>query len=323
MNQQAYESGKLAYQSGDWLGAVAKLGEAKAPGEACGEVDHLLGNAFMKLGQYESAASAYKGALADASYGKRGALSCNLGRALLAAGRTQDAVTALSNAVQDATYASPYKAYMALGGAYESLGDVRNAGMAYRNAAIDESNPSPAGALSKLGNCFMRLGRPVDAVEAYRTALDFTTPLQSQSQIYCDLGLAYVAANRMNEAVDAFDHAAADDAFAFTPEAQASYDAARKAVAHVQSNRPSETDALLAAAGYGSGYDPLDPTGASGELIPSAEDTGFFSVSEEDLVAQDMKERKVRRKHRHTGLKVFITILVVLLIAVGGCAFAY
>ena len=41
MNQQAYESGKLAYQSGDWLGAVAKLGEAKAPGEACGEVDHL------------------------------------------------------------------------------------------------------------------------------------------------------------------------------------------------------------------------------------------------------------------------------------------
>ena len=126
----------------------------------------------------------------------------------------------------------------------------------------------------------------------------------------------------MSEAVDAFDHAAADETFAFTPEAQASYDAARKAVAHVQSNRPSETDALLAAAGYGS-YDPLDPTGASGELIPSAEDTGFFSVSEEDLVAQDMKERKVRRKHRHTGLKVFITILVVLLIAVGGCAFAY
>ena len=65
MNQQAYEFGKIAYQSGDWLGAVAKLGEAKAPGEACGEVDHLLGNAFMKLGQYESAASAYQGALAD------------------------------------------------------------------------------------------------------------------------------------------------------------------------------------------------------------------------------------------------------------------
>lgn len=323
MNQQAYESGKLAYQSGDWLTAVARLGEAKLPGEASGEVDHLLGNAFMKLGQYESAAAAYRGALADPSYGKRGALSCNLGRALLAAGHTQEAVAALSDAVQDAGYATPYKAYMALGGAYESAGDVRNAGMAYRNAAIDESNPSPSVALSKLGSCFMRLGRPVDAVEAYRTALDFTTPLQSQSQIYCDLGLAYVAANRMNEAVDAFDHAAADDDFSFTPEAQASYDAARKAVAHVQANRPSETDALLAAAGYGGGYDPLDPTGASGELIPSAEDTGFFSVSEEDLVAQDMHERKTKRKHRHTGLKVFIAILIVALIAVGGAAFAY
>ena len=84
--------------------------------------------------------------------------------------------------------------------------------------------------LFKFGFFSYKEGRKRDAVEAYRTALDFTTPLQSQSQIYCDLGLAYVAANRMNEAVDAFDHAAADDAFAFTPEAQASYDAARKAV---------------------------------------------------------------------------------------------
>ncbi len=323
MNQQAYESGKLAYQSGDWLGAVTKLGEAKLPGEPGGEIDHLLGNAFMKLGQFDSAATSYRAALADVSYGKRGALSCNLGRALLAAGRTQEAIGALTEAVQDSTYATPYKAYMALGGAYEGIGDIRNAGMAYRSAAIDEANPSPSSALSKLGSCFMRLGRPVDAVEAFRTALDFTTPLQSQSQIYCDLGLAYVAANRMNEAVDAFDHAAADDAFTFTPEAQASYDAARKAVAHVQANRPSETDALLAAAGYGAGYDPLDPTGASGELIPSAEDTGFFSVSEEDLVAQDKKDRKVKRKHRHTGLKVFLVILILLLIAAGGCAFAY
>ena len=322
MNQQAFESGKAAYQAGDWLGAVSMLSGAKSQGEPAGAVDHLIGNAYMKLGRYDSAADAYASALSDASYGKVGALSCNRGRALLAAGRAQEAIQALTSAVQDNSYSTPYKAYLALGRAYEATGDVRNAGIAYRSAAIDENNPAPAGALSDLGSCFMRLGRPVDAVEAYRTALDFTTPLESQSKVYCDLGLAYVAANRMPEAVDAFSHATSDASFVMSPAAQASYDAARKAVAHVQSNRPSETDALLAAAGYGS-YDPLDPTGASGELIPSAEDTGFFSVSEEDLVAQDMKERKVRRKHRHTGLKVFITILVVLLIAVGGCAFAY
>ena len=80
---------------------------------------------------------------------------------------------------------------------------------------------------------------------------------------------------------------------------------------------------MLAAAGYGGSYDPLDPTGASGELIPSPEDTGFFSVTEEDIVQQDLVERKVRRKHRHTGLKVFITFLVLVLLVVGAGVFAY
>ncbi len=323
MNQQAFESGKRAYQEADWLRAATLLEGAKQPGELSGEVDHLRGNAYMKLGRYDEAARAYEAALADAAYGKRGALSCNRGRALLAAGRPQDAVGALTDAVADSSYATPYKAYMALGTAYEQLGDVRNAGIAYRSAAIDEQNPSPAVALSDLGSCFMRLGRAVDAVEAYRTALDFTTPLEDQNGIWCDLALAYVAANRMNEAVDAFAHATADGTYALSPEAQASYDAARKAVASISSRRPSETDALLAAAGYGTSYDPLDPTGASGELMPSPEDTGFFSVSEEDLVQQDRLDRKVRRKHRHTGLKVFLVIFILLALVAGAGAFAY
>ena len=324
MNQQAFESGKLAYQEGDWLRAVTLLDGAKQPGEVSGEVDHLCGNAHMKLGQFDAAASSYEAALADAAYGKRGALSCNRGRALLAAGRPQEAIVALTDAVGDATYPTPYKAYMALGSAYEQVGDIRNAGIAYRSAAIDESNPAPATALSDLGSCFMRLGRAVDAVEAYRTALDFTTPLEDQNRIWCDLALAYVAANRMNEAVDAFAHATADGTYELSPEAQASYDAARKAVASIGSRQPSETDAFLAAAGYGaSSYDPLDPTGASGELMPSPEDTGFFSVSEEDLVQQDRLDRKVKRKHRHTGLKVFLVIFFLLLVVAGGGVFAY
>ena len=323
MNQQAYESGKLAYQNSDWIGAVTRLAAATEAGEVSGEVEHLRGNAYMKLGQFDSAARSYEAALADAAYGKRGPLQCNRGRALLAAGRAQDAVAALTDAVADPDYSTPYKAYMALGSAYEQVGDTRKAGMAYRSAAIDESNPSPAVALTRLGSCFMRLGRAVDAVEAYRTALDFTTPLESQNKIWCDLGLAYVAANRMGEAVEACAHATADGTYALSPEAQASYDAARKAMAALAERRPSETDAFLAAAGYGGGYDPLDPTGESGELMPSPEDTGFFSVTEEDLVQADKKERKVRRKHRRTGLKIFITILVLLLLVVGAGVFAY
>ena len=323
MNQQAFESGKRAYQEADWLRAVTLLDSAKESGELAGEVDHLRGNAYMKLGQFDAAAGAYESALQDHAYGRQGALSCNRGRALLAAGRPQEAVVALTDAVADTSYTTPYKAYMALGNAYEQLGDTRSAGIAYRSAAIDEQNPAPALALTNLGSCFMRLGRAVDAVEAYRTALDFTTPLEDQNKIWCDLALAYVSANRMSEAVDAFAHATADGTFTLSPEAQASYDAARKAVASIGSRRPSETDAFLAAAGYGSSYDPLDPTGASGELMPSPEDTGFFSVSEEDLVQQDRLDRKVRRKHRHTGLKVFLVIFLLLLLAAGGAVFAY
>jgi Flp pilus assembly protein TadD len=311
VNQQAYEAGKAAYQRADWLSAVAKLSQAKQPGEVGGSIDHLLGNAYMKLGQYESAASAYADALRDSAYGRKGALSCNRGRALLASGHTADAIGALSSAVQDSSYPTPYKAYLALGAAYEKSGDIRNAGIAYRNAAIDEGNPNPSGALRSLGSCFMRLGRPVDAIEAYRTGLDFTTPLESQNQIYCDLGLAYVASNRMSEAVDAFSHATSDGTYRLSPEAQ------------LAAKRPSETDALLAAAGYGGTYDPLDPTGESGELIPSAEDTGFFSISEDDIVKQDAHERKARRKHRHTGLRVFIAFLVILILLVCAAGFAY
>lgn len=321
MNQQAYEMGKSAYQKGEWLLAVTSLETAKEPGVPNGAIDHLIGNAYMKLGRFDDASGAYRSALQDTGYGKVGALSCNLGRALLAAGKPEEAVTALTGAVQDEAYATPYKAYIALGSAYERLGDIRNAGIAYRNAAIDESNPNPSSALSSLGSCFMRLGRPVDAVEAYRTALDFSTTAESQNVVYRDLALAYVAVNRMPEAVDAFNHATADGTLELSPQTQATYDAARRAVATIQSKRPSDTDMLLANAGYGTGvFDPLDPAGESGELMPSPEDTGFFEIREEDIVAED---RRYRKKHRHTGLKVFIFLLILVLLALAAAGYAY
>lgn len=325
MNQQAYEAGVAAYQRGDWTQAAYLLREAVEEGELNGRANHLRGNALMKLGRFDDAAAAYQEALNDTSYGRSGALHTNMGRALEAAGRIKEAVDSLTVATQDASYKTPYKAYNALGGAYTALGDIRSAGIAYRNAAIDESNPDPSTALRKLGSCFMDLGRASDAVEAYRTALDFVTPNEDQNVIYCELALAYVASNRMSEAVDAFQHATEDGTFKLSPEAQASYDAARNAAAARAKNAPSETDDLLAAAGYGPmGVDPLDPTGeTTGNLMPSPEDTGFFSVTEEELVNNAKAARKGERKKKHTGRKVLVTLLVIILVLAAACGVCY
>ena len=69
MNQQRFEMGYSAYQAGNWAGAASLLAEAKAPGEINGRIDHLRGNALMKLARYDEAAQAYADALEDRSYG--------------------------------------------------------------------------------------------------------------------------------------------------------------------------------------------------------------------------------------------------------------
>lgn len=336
MNTQAFELAKTAYKSGDWAGAVSALAGVKGAGEVCGEADHLRGNALMKLGMFPEAAEAYGEALADGAYGHVGALNCNRGRALVAAGNDAQAEACFQAAVSDPSYPTPYKAYQALGNLYTKRGQALEAGTAWRSAAIDEANPDPSGALLKLGACFMSLGRPDDAVEAYRTALDFSGD-NSQAKIYAELGLAYMASNRIAEAADAFTKAASDPTYQLTGEQQVSFTAAQRALAAKQGTTPSETEQMLAGTGYGAAdlaandgfgpttasYDPLDPLGKSGEFIPSPEDTGFFSVTEEDLMAADKDDRKARRKHNHRGLKVFLTILIILVIVggVGGFAF--
>lgn len=323
MNQQAFEAGRDAYRQGDLVSAVRWLEQAKMPGEVSGRIDHLLGNCLMKLGNYDQAAIAYGDALADASYGHSGALAANRGRAQLAAGKPREAVASLLMATKDSSYPTPYKAYVALGNAYSQIGDYREAGVAYRNAAIDESNPDPSGALRSLGGCFMKMGRAVDAVEAYRTALDFSTPLESQSAIYEDLGIAYAAANRWNEANDAFDHATEDGSYTLTSEGSAAQAAVKAALSSAKGNAGS-TDAFLAAAGYATGTDPLDPLGKSGEFMPSPEDTGFFDISEQEMVQLEMDNRAIRRKHKgHAGLRGFLIFLLLLLIIGGGLAYAY
>lgn len=316
MNIQALEQARNAYRTGDFASAAQLFAAAKDPSELAGEADHLRGNSLMRLGRYAEAVEAYGAALQDGAYGKRGALLTNQGKALVASGDIRSAVSAFSAATKDASYATPYKAYLGLGDALKKLGNLTEAGVAYRQAAIDGANPAPAGALANLGDCFVALQRPEDAIESYRTALDFAGPRDDTRAISAGLGQAYVAANRFSDAVDAFGTATVDGIYQLTPEQADAYERARDTL--------SASSAMVATTNaYSTDIDPLDPLGQSGSFMPDPSDTGFFTLSEQEMVQQDRVETKVRRKRRHTGLKVFIALLVVLLIAGGGAAFAY
>ena len=316
MNIQALEQARNAYRTGDFASAAQLFAAAKDPSELAGEADHLRGNSLMRLGRYAEAVEAYGAALQDGAYGKRGALLTNQGKALVASGDIRSAVSAFSAATKDASYDTPYKAYLGLGDALKKLGNLTEAGVAYRQAAIDGANPAPAGALANLGDCFVALQRPEDAIESYRTALDFAGPRDDTRAISAGLGQAYVAANRFSDAVDAFGTATVDGIYQLTPEQADAYERARDTL--------SASSAMVATTNaYSTDIDPLDPLGQSGSFMPDPSDTGFFTLSEQEMVQQDRVETKVRRKRRHTGLKVFIALLVVLLIAGGGAAFAY
>ena len=324
MNSQLLQQGRAAYRAGDFSAAAQMLASCKTSDEVLGEADHLRGNALMHLGMYADAAEAYAAALADASYGKRGALLTNRGKALAATGDFSTAAQAFSQATQDASYATPFKAYLGLGNALFQSGDYANAGTAFRQAAIDGANPAPAAALGELGRCFIKLGRPEDAVETYRTALDFAGPRDDVRAINAGMGQALSAAGRPAEALDAFNAATADGIYQLSAEEASELDRVHDALDAISAQTAMATapapamDAAAAAP-----VDPLDPLGQSGQFMPDPSDTGFFTLSESEMVQQDRKEAKVRRRHRHVGLKIFLVILLVLVIAGGGLGYAY
>ncbi len=319
MNAQYLDQARAAYRAGDFSAAVQMFNAAKDSSEVNGEVDHLRGNALMKLGLYRDAAVSYAQALNDAAYGHRGALLTNQGKAYAAAGDYADAQVSFTEALRDASYATPYKAYLGLGQALLEQGSVSEAGTAFRQAAIDGANPAPAGALSQLAACFIKLGRPADAVESYRTALDFAGPRDDTRAINAGMGQALLAANRPADAVDAFMRATSDGIYQLTPEQQNDLSRAQDVIAEASAH----TSMAPAVSGAPEPVDPLDPLGKSGAFMPDPSDTGFFTLSESELIQQDRANAKVRRKRRHTGLKVFIVLIVLVLLAAGGLGFAY
>ena len=327
MNAQLLEQARAAYRAGEYSTAAQMFAASKRPDEVSGEIDHLRGNSLMHLGLYADAAKAYTAALGDTAYGKRGALLTNQGKALAASGDLDGAVSCFNAATQDVTYATPYKAYVGLGSILRKSGRFAEAGTAFRQAAIDGANPAPASALAELGECFIELGRPEDAVESFRTALDYVGPRDDPHSINAALGQALSLSGRPADALDAFNRATSDGLYQLTDDQQNElahvHDAldaasARTAITATNPAAPSADDDHEDVS-----VDPLDPLGKSGQFMPDPSDTGFFTLSESDLIQQDRKDQKVRRRRRHTGLKVFVVILVLLVILLGGGGFCY
>jgi len=313
-----FNRAKQAYSAQNWETAVilfSQCGTGLGTGEAC----HLCGNALMRLGRVQEAVQAYRAATADSEYRNHGAVYTNMGKAQMALGDLRGAIDSLRHALGDSSYQGAYKAYLALGEAYSKMGDARNAGVAFRKAALEDNNPDPAKALINLGVCFMQLRRPADAAEAYRTAIDFSTSEEERCLLNANLGQAYVASNRMLEAVQAFESATAGS-YQLSPAARADYERALQATAAAPQAAHAPMGGYDQMPGHGGqGYDPLDPAGSSGELLPSPDNSGFFEIPESEMIAAAARNRR----SGSIGIKILIVVLALLVVAAGCLVYAY
>ena len=347
MNNELYQEALNSYDREDFASALTQFTDClqdpvQAPeaGEI-GELYHRIGNCLMKLHEYEEAIHAYTQATADADYEAIGAVNTNLGNAYAALHDYDNAVKHYEIAVSDRNYDTPYKAYSGMGKAYLKLGKSAEAGAAFRSAALDETNPSPTQALLNLGICFMALGRPADAVQSYESALQFDMDRDAKNKLYANLGQAYVADGKMQQAVNAFEMALADKTYFLNDAASVDYQRAVGAVAQgtavmepVEPGAGLDMSGLDITADGAPVYHETDEEVAAQHPLNLADsyevDDGYESGADRFLNATDEElERWSRgvarqdRKRRNVGLKVFVTIALILLALLAAALFGY
>ncbi|BAK44374.1 tetratricopeptide repeat protein [Eggerthella sp. YY7918] len=350
MNNEVFQQARARYARRDFEGALDAYtrclqdGQPLAPGEM-GLLYHQIGNCLVKLKNPNEAIHAYTQATADASYDACGAVNYNLGMAYASLHDYEDAVKHFEISVSDAKYDAAYKAYTGMGNALLKLGKSAEAGVAFREAALDERNPDPTKALLNLGVCFMALNRAADAVASYESALQFDMQPDTRNKLYANLGQAYVACGQMQKAVNAFEESISDKTYFLSDSASVDYQRAIAAVAQGTSEVTQVIPALssgadmsgldVAADGsavyvdqdpYASAQDPYyyaDPYGQPSPYgSPEGEDR-FFNASDEELEQWSRGLAKQDRKRRNVGLKIIITIFILLLIALGAGVFLY
>ncbi len=212
MNTEAFQQARSSYKAGDYDAALEGFILCTCDLDQMGAADisklyHLIGNCYIKKGDSAQGADYYRRALNCAPEDTKAALNANLGTALLNTRQYEAAVQAFDEALSYDTYKTPYKAYSGRGAAYLRLGDTVEAGASFREAALDPENPKPAKALVNLGVCFMQLDRPADAAVSYESALDFNLDPISCCKTKANLGQAYLAEGRVDEALEMFEEA--------------------------------------------------------------------------------------------------------------------
>lgn len=315
MNIEKFDQAKAAYRSKDYATASILFNQVAQDGEPCGEAHHLRGNSLMRLGRIKEAAQSYLEALEDDSYAKKGAVATNLGKAFMRLEDYQGAKQAFEHALEDPAYRSKYKALNGLGDAELKLNNPKAAGVSYRSAALDGHNPNPSQSLLDLGQCFVLLNRPGDAIESFRTALDFDMDDSIRSQVFEKLGQAYLHTKRYDESVNAFEQAQDTSSWTLSSQAQVDYEQAKS---NLKDRRrgPSMTGSLASTSDFLAARSHSANPEDSSAFMPSPEESGFFDITESDLVKLSKYQAKQEKKAKKTGLKFLgILLLILFLIA--------
>lgn len=312
-----------------------------------------LGICFMELDRAADAISTYLTAL-DCGLRPADANKChaNLGQAYLSQGRVGEAVDSFKAATADGTYKlsaiaahdmtmamSLYERFGSILGAEEpSQPETAEAQMAEQPAEVAEEVPAKADAESEAevapepadGLEGAQLMEPA-AVESEPAAEDDEPAAQEEVSVWEPVAFA-------DDTPAPDSHAGEGDA----PEADVSVQAQHAdgfAEAETQvfpvvsapvaddgdAAQDSDPEATLQAPALDEDL-PTDAFKAMDEdeeaLIPSPEDTAFFTIKEEDIEAAAKEERRKARKS-HTGLKVALGVVIVLILLAAAAAIAY
>ncbi len=284
-----------------------------------------IGAVQLKAGNMEAAGAAYREAALDPANPAPGKSLVNLGVCFMELGRSEDAVVSYETALDlGLPAASLNKCKANLAQAYLAQGRVSDALSAFEEATADGTYE-----LSQVAAHDMAMARSLkdrfgdylgaaqeqesedEAEEAQELAPDATVALEPLPQSPDAGEVANPADEDEGEIVD-------------EPELEVEFDpsAAETQVFPAIGNVPvigedsqrsevsdGNQDSLTA---------PLEPEA----LIPSPEDTAFFSVSEEQIDQAAKEERRKAHKGR-AGLKIALVIVILLLVVAGAGVAAY